>query len=948
GHHEDVFVGRGQELGRLAGAWSTVRDDIPNRRNASVLLLSGPSGVGKSALLRQFLASDVGQGAVVLRGRCYERESVPYKGLDMLVDSLRAHLHSRQAVLSAVDLPGAGALARIFPVLQDVPGIGDRATVPIEDPLEQRRQAVDALRELWRRLATISPLVIVLDDLQWCDEDTAGVLVDLMRPQHRPPMFFIGAFRSDDAGNPVLGTITSGLGAIDGLQMETLELHPLDMVAATELARSMIGESGGGGSGGDEPDLAQAIATEAEGNLLFIAELARHALSGASSGSPRSGAGSLEAVVVERASHLPEVARRVLEVVATAQSPTAQRVVLAAASVIKGGVEAIAALRTHAFVRTSGPQPDDPIEPFHARIGAAIASSLDPVVQRRHHASLAEELARTEADAEVIAYHLVAAGDPSRALGYLETASVQAMEALAFGRATRVCTMALQHAPAGDPRRLALQHRLADALAFDGRGVQSAEAYIAAAELAAPGEVLEFRRAAAEQLLRCGRLAEGQAELRRVLAALRLHVPTGPKEALAALLALRLKIRLRGTGFVERDEHEIDRSTLLAIDTTFAAATGLLQSNVLFGQYFQAKHLVLALDAGEPHRLARALAMEGLYTATGGTRATVQTDLLNEQLAGLSRRLDDPRSGASSQLAAAVADVYRGRFAEALPRLEHAEEVFRRQCTNVHWEMSMVRMFRVMSLYYLGDLRGMRRVLADALQDASDRDDLSTQLMLRASFQPLLHLFDDDLAAARGAFAALQAEHVASLGTATYRYARMMTLSRIERYAGRGGPAWDAFGEHWAAVRRSLMLTKQPFKIFSVHDRAVGALAAAAQSRGWSRRRLLLRARRDADVLDGERTRWSRAMALPIVASLAAERGNRDDAARIARDAERAFAEGGMQLYRFCMRRRRGECIPGTAGEELIANADAELSGLGVVAPQSLANMLVPAVRWPK
>jgi len=924
---EEVFVGRLDELQRLGNAWRSV-----DEQRAAVLFIVGPSGTGKSTLVRRFVSTQIEPGTVVLRGRCYERESVPYKGLDVLVDSLREHLLSPDAFPLA-PLSGGAALARVFPVLADVSGIGDQPAVPIEDPLEQRRQAVAALRELLRRLTRARPVLLLLDDLQWCDHDTATVLTELLRGPGRPPLLFVGLYRAEDAQRPILRALAEDLPSTDALSVETLELEPLDTERATELARKLLP--------GDTPQqTAETIATEAEGNPLFVAELVRHARIG---GEGRT-ASSLEAVVVERASHLPPAARAILEIVATAARPTPQGVVLSAAGQ-SGGREAVALLRSQSFVLTHGPAPDDPIEPLHGRIGAALAGSLSPEVRRGHHERLADELERADADAEVIAVHLVAAELPTRAVRYLDAGSVRAMAALAFGRAARLSRSALELVDADDERRLPLQRRLADALAYDGRGVSSAEAYLAAAELAPEQEVLDLRRSAAEQLLRCGRLEQGQAELERVLADANLYTPHTPRAALIRLLGLRARIRFRGTQFVERDEDEIDPALLLAIDTTHAAATGLLQSNVMLGQYFQSRHLLLALDGGEPRRLARALAMEALYTATSGTRATLQTDLLNEQISGLSRRLDDPLSHGGAQLAAGVADLYRGRFATAFPRLEQAGEIFRR-CTNVHWEMAMVRLFSALSLYYLGDLPVMRRVMDEALHDAADRDDLYTQLMLRGSFEPILHLFDDDVPTARRVFADLCSRHAAPLRTATYRYVVMLTISRIERYDGRPRESWAAFKEHWASVRSSLMLTKQPFKIFSQHERGLSALALATTEEGRLRRRLLARARSDAGTLRRQGTRWSRAMALPLTASLAAQRGDREAALADALAAERAFVESAMPLYAGTMRIRRGECVGGDEGEQLIAEGRQALEDLGIAAPDRLANMLQPPIRW--
>ena len=85
-----MFVGRESELGGLDDAFSDVIDG-----HSVVVWLHGTSGMGKSALLGEYL-SRIRSHATVLRGRCYERESVPYKALDSLMDALTRYLKGTQ------------------------------------------------------------------------------------------------------------------------------------------------------------------------------------------------------------------------------------------------------------------------------------------------------------------------------------------------------------------------------------------------------------------------------------------------------------------------------------------------------------------------------------------------------------------------------------------------------------------------------------------------------------------------------------------------------------------------------------------------------------------------------------------------------------------------------------------------------------------------------------
>src|SRR5262249_42931708 len=196
-----TFVGRDDGRATIEEAWRNVQ-----LGRAAAVCVRGPSGIGKSALVESFLQTVKGQPVVVLRGRCYEHETVPYEALDGVIDSLSQHLASLPAAESRALMPhDSPALGRVFPVMQRIDPARPLQTGDNPDPVLLRQRAFGALRELLSQLAGKQALLVYIDDLHWADADSAALLGELLRPPEPPPMLTIVCARTEEtAAKPFL------------------------------------------------------------------------------------------------------------------------------------------------------------------------------------------------------------------------------------------------------------------------------------------------------------------------------------------------------------------------------------------------------------------------------------------------------------------------------------------------------------------------------------------------------------------------------------------------------------------------------------------------------------------------------------------------------------------------------------------------------------------------
>ena len=189
---------------------------------------------------------------------------------------------------------------------------------------------------------------------------------------------------------------------------------------------------------------------------------------------------------------------------------------------------------------------------------------------------------------------------------------------------------------------------LATALANAGRPADAAAVYLDASADAEPVQRIELQRRAAEQFLIGGHIDRGLDVIRTVLAAR--PDASGARAARRRWRrwsVRRAQLRWRGLDFVERAEDRVGADDLLRIDTCWSVVTGLMMVDNIRAADFQTRHLLLALDAGEPFRIARALAIEAIFRASrqqpepagrGAVRGTGPGDVRDDSITRMPSR----------------------------------------------------------------------------------------------------------------------------------------------------------------------------------------------------------------------------------------------------------------------------------------------------------------------
>ena len=871
------FVGRQRPLEILRDALARTQSG-----QAQIAFVTGPSGVGKSALVRRFLDEvDLRGSAVILEGRCYEREVVPYKALDSLVDSLtRFLLQYETSELAELLPPDVGSLPRLFPVLGRVEAIATSDPGDSPDKHELRRRAALALRDLLHRIAERSGLVLFVDDLQWGDADSAAIFLEILRAPS-PPLLLLASHRPEDAEKNALISALRGLRTAEG-SAHSIDLAPLDAAEATELATLLVSDDGAH---------AEAIARESGGSPLFVLELARH-FSSDLSGSTRHAPLRLEDALIERSERLSSSAQRLLEVLSVVGRPIPTALAIEAARIETDGWASLGELRAAKLVRTTQQGAREAAETNHDRIREAVAGRLaEPRRQEIHHriALLLENGSRV--DPEALYTHFRAAGELENAAVYAARAARRATGALAFDHAATLYRFALDHGEASEAKSLRVE--LADALANAGRGGEAGAAYLLAAGHATGTEAIELRRRGADSQLISGRIDEGVETVKTVLASVGLGWPRSMLGVAGSLLLHRVLLKLRGIRFQARATSEIAPLELLQLDACFTVARGLAMFDPLRAVLFQSRGLWLALRAGEPTRASRALSLAASFLVTEGPGSARWARQMLELAESLAESTGDPHARGFARLIRGSMACMGGDWDTARARCEEAAQLLRDRCAGVPTEIATADSYVVTTAFYQGDHATLIERTPRILDEALSRSDLNAATLVRTGHANVRWLVLDDAdGAEREVGEAMMPWQGA--GFLLPHYFELLARTQIDLYRGHGAEASARVSAAWGKARRAFMLRIQPLRIELNYLRGRASVASGD----------LADARRCASTLLSEGPDWATGMGQLVRGGVHVASGEASAARASYRAAAVAFERASMRAFSLVARRR--------------------------------------------
>jgi DNA-binding SARP family transcriptional activator len=719
-----IFVGRERELALLEDALAGARAG-----RGGLVLLSGEAGIGKSRLTEELAGLASTRGARVLWGRCWEAGGAP--AYWPWVQALRAYVRDCDPDALHEQLGrGTEDVAQLLPELRDL--FEDVPEPPSTDSEDARFRLFDSTAAFLRRAAATRPLVVVLDDMHAADASSLLLLEFVASELADARVLVLATYRDPELppGDPTAAAL-AGVARRAGMRISLGGLVEPEVASYIEQTSDVE----------PSPSLVTSIASETEGNPLFVGEIVRLLAADGRLAEPADALGRLaipetvKEVIGRRLSRLPPDCRELLSLASVLGREFQLNVLEVLADRAPGELLPLLDVAIATRIVTDVPGAPGRLRFAHALIGDTLYDALPHARRLELHRAAGEAteaLAGPDVDARLseLAHHFyraLPAVEPERVVEYARRAGDHAESVLAHEEAARLYETALQAQallPASDAGlECELLLAVGEALARAGEMPRAKDSFLRAAALARAAGNVEALAAAA--LGYGGRTVWSRPARDRLVVALLEEGLAGLGEADTPLRA-RLLARLAGAS---RDEPDpvgrvaTGRGAVEAarrtgdLDALSYALRGLCAAQHAIGDHdarlaATAELREVAARAGDKEGECEALSAEMLVYAERNDWSVVRR--LIPAFAALADELRQPSQRWFPAAANAMLALYEGRLDEAERLIPAALELGGRA------EANLAAAAHAIQLSLLGRERGTAAAALEPLAAVAD------------------------------------------------------------------------------------------------------------------------------------------------------------------------------------------------------------------------------------
>ncbi|MEG3858733.1 trifunctional serine/threonine-protein kinase/ATP-binding protein/sensor histidine kinase [Microcoleus sp. herbarium12] len=255
---------------------TTSEQNSPPSRTSELMLVSGYSGIGKSAVVNEVSKPITKSKGYFICGKFDQfKRNIPYASLIQAFNSLLRQLLTESAasletwrtkILTALETNGK-VIADVIPEVELI--IGKQPEVAELSPVESQNRFNRVFKEFIRVFAQKEhPLVIFLDDLQWADSATLKLMQTLITDPDQQYLLLIGAYRDNEVSptHPLIHTVEE----IEktGTVVNNIVLQPLELKNVTELVADTLNDRTE-----EANNLAELIYNKTGANPFFLTQL---------------------------------------------------------------------------------------------------------------------------------------------------------------------------------------------------------------------------------------------------------------------------------------------------------------------------------------------------------------------------------------------------------------------------------------------------------------------------------------------------------------------------------------------------------------------------------------------------------------------------------------------------------------------------------------------------